>query len=205
MLNFTPFIGQDYKRHRVMLLGEAIVCGECTCSGCLVNKDMKCINGHVSLVKEQIATDSIRTYRNIEKEFLGSAIDNEKDRSEFWNQFLFTNFLSIAMPQSGKAPEEKYYTDDCRQRFLSLVRTFHPKYLIVFGERTFCHLPGDEHDMWKKERIEIDQDLFDIWTLCQDGHELRVLQVYHPAWRRMSNEKYDVVKKRIGYLLGQSN
>jgi len=205
MIYFNPFIGQDYKRHRVMLLGEAHVCGECTCSECLVNKDTKCINGHIDLVNKQIAMGSLRTYRNIEKEFLGSAIDNEKDRSEFWNQFLFTNLLSIAMHQSSMAPEEKYYTDDCRERFLSLVRTFEPKYLIVFGARPFSHLPGDEHDMWKKERIQIEQDLFDVWTLCHEGHELRALQLYHPSWKRMSNEHYEIVRKRISYLLGQSN
>ncbi len=32
-----------------------------------------------------------------------------------------------------------------------------------------------------------------------------VLQVYHPSWIGMSNVKFEIARKRISYLLRQSN
>ncbi|MBR1401249.1 MAG: hypothetical protein IJ562_06620 [Prevotella sp.] len=202
---FNPFVGKEFEEHRVMILGEAHVCGECSCEECMKHKDSLCQNGHVAIVEKHIATGCVKTYRNLEKEFLGEAINDKSEREHFWNRILFTNLLPIAMPRGGQAPEEKYYTDDCRERFLNLIKTYHPKYLIVLGERTFNHLPGDESDMWQKEKVETCDDKFNIWTLNYEQQQVRVLQIYHPAWRGLSNEHSTAMMKRIRYFLDDTS
>ena len=85
---FRPYIGKTYKKHGVMILGEACICGEFSCECCLANKDEQCINGHVALVQKQIKTGSIKTYCRFEKEFLGVPIGDEgKDRNSITNFF----------------------------------------------------------------------------------------------------------------------
>lgn len=202
---FKPYIGEAYKKHGVMILGEAHICGECSCECCQANKDEQCINGHVALVNKQIKTGSIKTYRMLEKEFFGAPIEDEGKRQEFYNQFLFTNLLEVAMPKSGQAPNESYYSEACRQRFLDIVQKYQPGYMIVLGNRTFEHLPGNQDDMWTMEKEILNGDHFEIWTLMYKGVSVRVLTIYHPAWIGMSNEKFEIVRKRISYLLKKSN
>lgn len=199
---FNPYIGELYKKHGVMILGEAHICGECSCEYCKDNKDESCINGHVDLVNKQIKTGSIKTYRRLEKEFVGAPIEDERKRREFYNRFLLTNLLDLAMPNSGEAPNERYFSEACRQRFLDIIQKFQPGHLIVLGIKTFEHLPGSQKDIWKSETVTLNGDKFEVWTLQYQGVSVQVLNVYHPAWRRMSNEQFVKMKDRIMYFLG---
>ena len=202
---FEPYIGKTYKKHGVMILGEAHICGECSCEYCQTNKDKQCVNGHVDLVNKQIKTGSIKTYCRLEKEFLGAPIGDEGKRQEFYNQFLFTNLLGVAMQKSGEAPSDSFFSEACRQRFLDIILKYQPGYLIVLGNRTFEHLPGNLNDMWTVEKEILNGDHFEIWTLLYKGVSVRVLNIYHPSWIGMSNEKIEIVRKRICYLLKKSN
>ena len=187
-----------------MLLGESHICGTCKCDECLISKNKRCIDGHCSLVREQILKGSISTYSRFEKQFTGAIIKDKKSRMLFWQQFLFTNFLSIAMPKSGKAPAKKFYTQDCRNRFVNLVKKYQPSYIIIWGNRTWNNLPGDiKSGMWKKELISKYKG-FEIWELMiERTNSVRVLKIHHPAYRKMTSELFMLWKLRIDYLLQQ--
>lgn len=196
---FNVWEGTNYKG--IFLLAEAHICGECSCEVCEKCKDKNCINGHIRLINEHIETGNVQTYARFEKEFTGASLKTKEERKSFWHGFLFTNFLSVAAPESGEAPDPKYYSDIARERFLDLMRK-KPKYLIVWGERTFSSLPGDsKNGMWKKVTFNAPNDQFDYWWLNFDGLKIKVLQIYHPAWIGMSNADFEKTNKRIKIFL----
>ena len=198
---FRPFIGSTFKEGGIMLVGEAHICGECSCDECLINKDQVCINGHIALVERQISKGDVQTYARFEKEFLGAEIRDVKKREAFWNQFFFTNFLPISMPQSGDAPEGRFYSDECRERFLNLVKQYKPARILVWGERTWNNLPGDpKSGMWSKEHIS-EYGGFDVWELNLDDVKSKVLTIYHPAYIGMSDLDFKLWKNRIDHFI----
>lgn len=194
---FNVWKGNNYNG--IFLLAEAHICGECKICN---NKDVQCINGHIRLVESHITTGDVQTYARFEKEFTGASLKTKEDRESFWQGFIFTNFLSVASPESGEAPDSKYYSDEARERFLNLIRQYKPKYLIVWGERTFSSLPGDsKNGMWEKVTFNAPNDQFDYWWLNFDGLKIKVLQIYHPAWIGMSNADFKKTAKRIKIFL----
>lgn len=200
---FNPFIGSTYKEGGIMLLGEAHICGECSCDDCLQNKDDKCVNGHVTLVEKHIAKGDVPTYARFEKEFCGKEIKDADEREKFWNQFLFTNFLPISMPQSREAPESRFYSDECRERFLNYVGQYKPSHIIVWGERTWSNLPGDPASgMWEKSHLSKFGD-FDVWKLKYGEVRAKTIVIYHPAYIGMSNEDFKMWKNRIDCFLAE--
>lgn len=197
---FNIFKGDLYESSRLMILGEAHVCGECDPAQCQQVKGKDCLDGHIRLIFQQILGGHLPTYKRLEKEFLGHSIESAEERCQFYNQFIITNFLDIAMPQSGMAPEEMFYSEACRERFLNLIRTYQPRCLFVLGDRVWSHLPGDDKDMWSKESITLDGDSFDLWTLHCDGLEVRTLKLLHPAWRAMTQAHFQRMKRQIDYV-----
>ena len=105
------------------------------------------------------------------------------------------------MQKSGEAPNESFFSEACRQRFLDIVQEFQPRHLIVLGTRTFEHLPGNQKDIWTVERVANSGDKFEIWTLHYKGVSVKVLNVYHPAWMGMSIEDFEKKRNRIRYFL----
>jgi hypothetical protein len=181
----------------IFLLAEAHICGECSCEVCEKCKDENCINGHIRLINEHIDTGGVQTYSRFEKEFTGASLNTKEKREYFWHGFIFTNFLSVAMPESGEAPDAQYYSDEARERFLALLSQYKPKYVLVWGERTFSSLPGDsKNGMWEKVTFNAPNDQFDYWWLNFDGLKIKVLQIYHPAWIGMSNADFEKTAKR---------
>jgi hypothetical protein len=198
---FSIFKGEFYELCRCMILGEAHVCGECEPAQCQQLKDQACVEGHIRMINDHIKNNCVRTYRRLEKEFLGQPLECEKERWQWYNRFLFTNFLGITMPQSGTAPDEKFYSKACQKRFLNIVMNFKPRCLFVLGDRVFSHLPGDESDLWTKQPIKLDNgDSFDIWTLHHGGNVVQTLKLLHPA-SRMSEKNFERMYYRIRYLM----
>lgn len=202
---FNVFKGDLYESSRLMILGEAHVCGECDPAQCQQMKGKDCLDGHIRLIFQQILKANLPTYKRLEKEFLGHSIESAEERCQFYNQFIITNFLDIAMPQSGMAPEEMFYSEACRERFLNLIRTYQPRCLFVLGDRVWSHLPGDNNDMWGKESINLGNgDSFDLWTLRLEGMEVKTLKLLHPAWRSMTHSHFLRVKRQIQYVMKET-
>ena len=202
---FSIFKGEFYESSREMIIGEAHVCGLCGPAQCQQMKDNRCVDGHVRLINHQIKTGSVKTYRRLEKEFMGRPFECEKDRWQWYHQFLFTNFLDIAMPQGGTAPEEIFFSNACRERFLNLINTYKPRYLFILGDRTFNHLPGDESDLWSKQLIKSDNGDFNLWTLHYGGNEVQTLKLLHPAWSGMSETDFERMYNQINYLMTRTH
>ena len=204
---FNVFKGEHYEssRSRCMILGEAHVCGECEPMQCQQVKGKDCLDGHVRLIRQQQIQGNLPTYKRLEKEFLGHSIESAEERWQFYNQFVITNFLGITMPQSYMAPQELFYSKECRERFLELIDKYKPRTLFVLGDRVWSHLPGDDKDMWSKESITLDGDSFDLWTLHYDGLEVRTLKLLHPAWRAMTRAHIERMKQQVQYVMKENS
>lgn len=186
---FIPFVGTNYVSggifgHRVMVLGESHYCDE----GCPNCGEPSAYPGCLSLT-QRVVNDYLdpnaewqpwmNTFLKFERSLVGRETTPD-ERCTIWQSILFYNYLQVAMGGPRVAGTSAQY-DAARDAFYEILDRFVPDYIIVWGQRLWESLPGD--DRWQTApSLNIEGKTIATGSYrIKGGQCARIMAVNHPS------------------------
>lgn len=192
-VRFLPWVGKNYEKRlffgkKILVLGESHNCGKegCTREECeskeafiecrnMTNNTMK-----VFFERPERHKPWMNTYTKFERSLFGEWT-NAEDRKEIWDAVAFYNYLQYSVDGSRKAGEDDAY-EKAIVPFYQVIDFLKPEVIIVWGQRLWYNLPGDER--WEEcDSIKM-YDGYNIengFYKLSNGDKAKVFQVNHPS------------------------
>lgn len=120
----------------------------------------------------------MKTFLKFERSLVGRKTSPD-DSHEIWNSVVFYNYLQVLMSGPREAGTIQQYKDASRA-FFEVLEYCKPDVLIVWGKRLWRHLPWEKWTEGNPLIINGYADDNGIYTL-DDGHQIKVISVYHPS------------------------
>jgi hypothetical protein len=175
---WEPWIGKDYERTRILLLGESCYCWWSEDETVLEWPEPNHPTNVVSWMIDHFES----TRNNKFSKMLTRSLTNEywperSARSAAWNQVAFTNYVPVAMqPEAGKKngarirPSREQWAS-AREEFPQLLSmlTPRPRVIFVLGYELWNNLPSEN---WRENPQGY---------LLSDGQLARCVRCKHPG------------------------
>lgn len=184
---FFPWVGSHYYSggifgRRIMVLGDSHYCGT-PCSKCGVNPNPKC-NWLTSDVIGWYLDPKIEregwmnTYLKFERSLVGRETTPDDSR-KIWDSIIFYNFLQVALHGPREAGTQEQHQDSIGP-FFSVMNTYQPDLLIVWGVRLWNKLPSENWIDGPDVKVDGYQVNNGYYRLS-GGKMVRAVCVYHPS------------------------
>lgn len=187
-LVFDPWIGSDFARSQLLVIGDSHYCGNKECkSVCGVrgagrNKD--CADFTEDVIQQYIqwreTGDSAKyddwmssTFLKFEHIMLGSESTGDKG-AQLFNEIAFYNYVQTAGADdksNGQYTSEDYTASSAM--CAAVIAALRPRLVIVWGNRAWCAMSSE---CW----TQID-DVTGYYTLPNDGYRVVCVKVSHPS------------------------
>lgn len=184
---FKPWVGGNYQnggifKKRILILGEAHICGGCGDCGKFENAD-ECgdftTNNCMDVLLSGEKASWTATFRKFEKSLVGHDTSLDESR-EIWNSVAFYNYVQKSLDGSRKSPE---WVDFCNSKdaFFEVLENLRPDLIIVWGvTRMWNNMPSAGWD--EGEAMVIDgYEVKNGWYTLGNRHRVRAIWVYHPS------------------------
>lgn len=175
---FEPWIGRDYKRSRLLLLGESA--HSWMAGGELVHPSPR---HSIELVDETIADFSNATafMKSLTRGVAGEESPNKAACEAAWNRVAFTNYVPVTVGDAGRVRPTDEMWETAREEFPALLDRLKPRTVIVLGLEMWGKMPD--------ARIFITNDVQGY--RLKDGGIAMCWAVNHPtaglSWRRLAS------------------
>lgn len=204
-VRFLPWVGKNYHERRffgkkILVLGESFHCDKCTREECENDfsecRDLAERTVRTFLNKPEGHIEWMNTYTKFERSLIGEWTD-EEHRKEIWNSIAFYNYLQYSLDSSRKPGDSDAY-EKAIKPFYEVIDYIKPEAIIVWGERLWWYLPGDER--WEECEEIIMDDGFKVkngYYKLSNGNKTKVFPVTHPSYGYIWDYWHQVIKKML--------
>lgn len=192
---FKPWIGENYwtngyKGLRILVIGNSHYCScrdKCECCGIDgYGFDYEgCEDMTTAIVEKYLDRKQwecwMRTYQNFEYALYGQKTNRNKSQ-KIWNSIAFYNYLQTAVSDwKDQGNDEDYNNSEAA--FWEVLEYLQPDCIIMWGNR-----------VWNQAADYNGNNCYEL----NDGNEIYVLGISHPAWKFFGYKK--VYKKIKNFL-----
>lgn len=186
---FAPWVGKYYNERRLgkrlLVLGESHYCASAE---------------HVrsSLTREVIEDlwdphsphEAYKnTYTKCERALAGRAL-TLSEREELWQSLIFYNYVQVALSEARVAPTQDDFARSA-EAFASLLESYQPERIIVWGYRLWESLPSWGHSL---EDLVVAGKHYNRWAYpLAGGGTVHLLRMMHPSAAFSPEEWHQVI------------
>lgn len=183
---FKPYVGANYAKTRLLILGESHYCNK-QCRDCgLCGVHPECANFTTTVVNDYLNPNNERegwmnTYLKFERSLVGH-VTNIAESHQIWENLSFYNYLQVPMSAPRQAGTKEQYRQS-EDAFFSVLEALKPQLMIVWGKRLWHHLP---YTYWRDSEslfirsVSQNHEEVGCYTL-PSGQVIPAIGVYHPS------------------------
>ena len=200
-MKFMPFIGNDYSlaKFKTLILGESHHCDKAMNCCFRNNSTEKCsqltnnvLNDYFHYKKTGMNFKRwMNTFTKFSNIFAGKKLNNP-ETIEFWNTFIFYNYVQFPMEGPRKAPNPENFQKS-KNALHQLLEESKPNLIIFWGHRLWSNFP-------KSDILEIKVKEQKITCLKIDDAIYPILVIPHPSSSKLNNDFTEIIKKHIGLI-----
>ena len=189
MLKWVPWIGPDYDKHRILILGAShhALWEDKDPSLCKVTEHSKEIEEdsewYIGLVKLHGIKGESKIFNRMADTLLGVKDSDQAKRAKVWNSVAWMNAIQKTMTESRSTWFDEKESEDSWECIKSVINIIEPKLCIMWGSEVIdpwtkeCKLIGEVQKL-----DQINKTSPRVIKSCQVGKvNLSVTSILHPS------------------------